>query len=137
MRSYRCLLITLVLFVGAWFCLFVAGIGFPENPQDLADTRGLPAVKIYTVALLVIGSLAITLSILGAFVMAVIKVSSFGIKIAIFSLSNTLLLLSCLLGIFVIGSYVLDTKSGVAGIILYFAVIALILAGIPRRIRDQ
>lgn len=137
MRSYQHLILEVMLFVGACFFLFAAGIAVPENPQDLSDTSGLPAVKIYTVALLIIGFFAVVMSCLGALITTLIKVGSFSIKLAIFTLSNALLLLSCFLGVFVICSYVLDTKLGVAGIILYLAVIVLILAGVPKRNNDQ
>lgn len=132
MRQYRSLLFAILLFVGAWFCLLSAGVGSPENPDDPSDTKGLPAVIIYTVALQVIGLLAILFTGLGILVTAKLKPTSFGIKLAIFLASNLLLLLASFMGIFVIGSYVAGTISGIAGISLYTGAIGLVITAIPK-----
>ncbi|MHC8403075.1 hypothetical protein ACYZTX_27475 [Pseudomonas sp. MDT1-17] len=132
MRQYQRLLIANILFIGAWFCLLSAGVGTPENPDDLFDTRGLPVVTIYTVALQVVGFLAIVFSGLGMFVAAKIKSNSFGIKLSIFFVSNILLLLASFMGVFVIVSFVLGTISGVSGISLYIGVICLVTTAAPK-----
>lgn len=105
----------------------------PENPDDLSDTRGLPAVMIYTVALQVIGLLAIISTGLGMLVAAKLKSKSFGVRVFVFCSSNLLLLLAALMGIFVISSYVLETLSGIAGISLYLAVIGVVTTAVPER----
>ncbi|MHC8385026.1 hypothetical protein [Pseudomonas sp. LB3P14] len=133
MRQYQRLLIAILLFIGAWFCLLSAGVGVPENLDDLSDTRGLPAVIIYTVALQVLGFLAIVFSGLGMFVTAKLKSNSFGIKLSIFFVSNLLLLFASFMGIFVIVSFVLGTISGVSGISLYIGVICLVTTAAPKR----
>lgn len=133
MRQYQRLLIAILLFVGAWFCLLSAGVDVPENSDDLSDTRGLPAVIIYTVALQVVGFLAIVFSGLGMFVAAKLKSKSFGIKLSIFFVSNIFLLLASFMGIFVIASFVLGTISGVSGISLYIGVIYLVTTAVPKR----
>jgi hypothetical protein len=133
MHQYRQLLIAILLFIGAWFCLLSAGVDSPENVDDLSDTRGLPAIIIYTVALQVIGLLAIIFTGLGMLVALKIKPKSFGIGLSVFFTSNLLLLLASLMGIFVIGSYALGTFSGIAGISLYFGVIGLVVIAAPKR----
>lgn len=112
MGRYKCLLIGIVLFVAAWFLLLSAAAGVPENPADLSDTSGLPPVTIYAVALQAIGIVAIIVSVLGMLVSYKISSVSFGFRLAVFLVSNTLLVLASILGVFVIVSYVLGTISG-------------------------
>lgn len=133
MRSYQRLLISIVLFFGAWFCLLSAAIHVPPNPGDLSDTTGLSAVIIYTVALEAIGFVAIVGVGVGLLASMILKSGSYGMKLAVFFASNILLLLSSLLGIFVVVSYVLDTLSGIVGIVLYIGVIGMIITAVPKR----
>ncbi|MBV6825826.1 hypothetical protein [Pseudomonas sp. PD9R] len=125
--------IAVLFFIGAWFCLFSVGIKIPENPNDLSDTRGLPAVMIYAVALQVIGVVAIFFTGLGAIAILKLKHYSLGMHRIIFFSSNLLLLLTSFFGIFIIFSFVLDTVLGMAGVILYVGVIGLTLSSTPRR----
>ncbi|WP_285432710.1 hypothetical protein [Pseudomonas sp. fls2-241-R2A-110] len=133
MRQYQRLLIAVLLFISAWFCLLSAGIGMPENPSDLSDTRGLPAVMIYTVALQAIGLLAIIFTGVGMLVSAKLKSKSHGVRLLVFCSSNLLLLLAAFAGIFVISSYVAETLSGISGISLYIATIAVVTTAVPKR----
>lgn len=133
MPSYTRLLISIVLFVGAWFCLLSVAVNVPANPKDLSDTAGLSPVVVYTVALEAIGFVAVVCVGLGFLFSKVLKSTSFGMRLTIFCSSNLLLLLSSLLGIFVNVSYVLDTILGVASISLYIGVIGLITTAAPKR----
>ncbi|MHC8353388.1 hypothetical protein ACYZT7_29855 [Pseudomonas sp. RT4P38] len=133
MPSYTRLLISVVLFIGAWFCLLSAAVHVPANPKDLSDTAGLSPAVIYTVALEAIGFVAIVFVGLGMLFSKILKSHSFGMKLVIFCSSNLLLLLSSLLGIFVNVSYVPDTIPGVASISLYIGVIGLVTTAAPKR----
>lgn len=137
MGHYRYLLTAVVLFVAAWFLLISAAAGIPDNPADLSDTSGLHPVAIYAVAIQAIGIVAIVLSALGVLVSIKRKNASFGAKLVTFLVSNALLVFASLLGIFVIGSYVLETYLGVVGIALYIAAIGFVASAIPRRAGRQ
>ncbi|KAA2230527.1 hypothetical protein [Pseudomonas brenneri] len=134
MGRYKSLLIAIALFVAAWFLLLSATAGVPENPADLSDTSGLPPVTIYAVALQAIGIVAIIVSVLGMLASYKIRSVSFGFRLAVFWVSNALLVLASLLGVFVIASYVLGTISGVAGVALYIASLALVVIAAPKRV---
>ncbi|MBH3399182.1 hypothetical protein I5S60_06335 [Pseudomonas fluorescens] len=134
MSRYKSLLIAISLFVAAWFLLLSAVAGVPENPADLSDTSGLPPVTIYAVALQAIGIVAIIISALGMLASYKIRSVSFGVRLAVFLVSNALLALASILGVFVIVSYVLGTISGVAGVALYIASLAFIVIAAPKRV---
>lgn len=127
------MLAAVLFFIGAWFCLLSSGVNVPENPSDLSDTRGLPAVIIYIVALQVLGVMAIISSGLGVLVCAKFKPKSIGISRAIFFISNFLLLFISLVGVFVIVSFVFETVLGLVGILLYIGVICLTFTAIPKK----
>jgi hypothetical protein len=133
MPSSTRLLTSIVLFIGAWFCLLSVAVHVPANPKDLSDTEGLSPAVIYTVALEAMGFVAIVCVGLGMLFSKILKSNSFGMRLAIFCSSNLLLLLSSLLGIFVNVSYVLDTIPGVTSISLYIGVIGLITTAAPKR----
>ncbi|WP_122320507.1 hypothetical protein [Pseudomonas cichorii] len=130
--SYR-LLVAILLFVMAWVCLFFAGDGVPENSSDLSDTRGLPAVTIYTVMLQAISGVALLLATIGFVVSARFESSSWGKRVAVFSIFNICLLLTSIVGVFVIGSFLFEKTLGLVGILLYLAVIALVISALPKR----
>lgn len=134
MSRYKSLLIAISLFVAAWFLLLSAVAGVPENPADLSDTSGLPPVTIYAVALQAIGIVAIIISALGMLASYKIRSVSFGVRLAVFLVSNALLALASILGVFVIVSYVLGTISGVAGVALYIVSLAFIVIAAPKRV---
>ncbi len=134
MSRYKSLLIAISLFVAAWFLLLSAVAGVPENPADLSDTSGLPPVTIYAVALQAIGIVAIIISALGMLASYKIRSVSFGVRLAVFLVSNALLALASILCVFVIVSFVLGTISGVAGVALYIASLAFIVIAAPKRV---
>ena len=137
MRPYQRLLASIVLFVGAWFCLLCAAVQLPINSQDPLDTEGLSIVVILTVALQGIGFASIVLTSVGVLISRIINPKSLSIRRTIFWMSNFLLLLSSLLGLLVIGSFVLDTILSIAGASLYLGVIILVLSATPKRIADK
>ncbi|MEN2394719.1 hypothetical protein [Pseudomonas halotolerans] len=133
MSRYKSLLIAIAVFVMAWFFLLYASVDVPENPSDLSDTRGLPAVSIYSVILAVIGGVAIIMSGAGILISMRLGSASFVSNFIVFVVSNALLVLGALLGIFIILSYVLDNPFGVAGMFLYLVVIGFVMYAAPRR----
>lgn len=137
MRSWLILLVSGLSFVAGWGCLFVAGIDMPDNSQDLTDTMGLPAVKIYTMALLVLGVLAIVVSGVGLWVMRLLKANSLSVRVVAFLFVNGLFFLSCFFGILVISSYVLFSGFGVAGVVFYAVAAASAISKAPRKLADN
>ncbi|WP_419711690.1 hypothetical protein [Pseudomonas sp. NFX224] len=137
MTSYQRLLSSILLFIGAWFCLFNAAIQLPINSQDLSDSEGLSVVVLLTIALVCLGLPGSALTIAGVFFSALIKPKSLIVRRWIFWVSNLLLLLSSLFGILVIGLFALDTLLSIVGISLFISVIALILSATPKRIADK
>jgi hypothetical protein len=137
MPPYQRLLASIALFIGAWFCLLGAAVQLPINSEDLSDTEGLSIVVILTVALQGIGFVGIVLTAAGIVLSTIIKPKSLAIRRVIFWASNFLLLLSSLMGLLVIGSFVLDTLLSIVGVSLYIGVIGLILSATPKRIADN
>jgi hypothetical protein len=137
MQPYQRLLIAIALYIGAWFCLLSAAVHVPPNTEDLSDKEGLSAAIMYTVALAAIGFVAIALAIAGILILMALNRKSFTVRLTIYLASNLFLLLSSLLGMFVITAYVYDTISGIAGTILYISAISLTLSATPKRIADK
>lgn len=133
MSRYKLLLIAIVVFVIAWFFLLYASVHTPENPSDLNDTSGVPAVSIYSIMLAVIGGVAIIMSSVGILISAKLRPASFLSNLMVFVVSNALLVLGSLLGVFIIVSYVLDNPFGVAGVFLYLMVIGFVMSAAPKR----
>jgi len=137
MRPYQRLLTSFVLFIAAWFSLFHAAIQLPPNSKDLSDTSGLSVVLLSTIALLSIGIPAIALSSTGIVLSFFTKSKSFPLRLLIFFITHSALLLSSLLGILVIGLFVLETLNSIIGVILFLGVIGLIMSAAPKRAADK
>lgn len=136
MPPYQRLLASIVLFIGAWFCLLSAAVQLPINSQDPSDTEGLSIVVVLTVALQCLGFASIVLTTAGVILSTILNPKSLPIRRTIFWMSNLLLLFSSLLGLLVIGSFALDTLLSIAGVSLYIVVIGLVMSAIPKRIAD-
>ncbi|MGW8465113.1 hypothetical protein [Pseudomonas sp. CLCA07] len=137
MRPYQRLLSSFVLFIAAWFSLFHAAIQLPPNSKDLSDTSGLSIVLLLTIALLTIGIPAIVFSSAGILISIFTKSKSFSARLLIFSISNFPLLLASLLGILVIGLFVIETLNSIIGVILFAGVMGLIMSAAPKRVADK
>lgn len=133
MNYCKRLLVAISFFVLGWVCLIFAAGGMPENPANLADTQGLPAVAIYAGILQATGIIAVLMSGVGIIISAKRTCYSFRVKIVVFIASNTLIILASLLGILIIAAYVLDTLLGVIGLVLYLFVLVLVVSSAPRR----
>lgn len=137
MPPYQRLLLSILLFIGAWLCLFNAAIRLPINSQDLSDTEGLSVVLLLVIALACLGLPCSALTIAGTILSAITKPTSLIVRRAIFWLSNLLLLLSSIFGILIIGLFVLDTRLSIVGVSLYIGAISLILSATPKRVADK
>lgn len=136
MASYLRLLTADILFILGCFCLLNAIRGLPDNPYNLADTQGAPAAVIYVAILLGIGVVAALLTGIGILTLRGLSASSFTLRMTVFVLSNTLLVLTSLLGIAIIAGYVLNTLFSAMGAVLFMLVILLVVTSAPRRTRQ-
>lgn len=132
-NSFNGVAIAVLCFVAAWLFLAHATKGIPENPADLSDTRGLPAVAIYTVMLQALGLASIIFTALGSLVLLRLKSSSYGLRLCVYVLANVLFVFTSALGMLVICSYVLDTLSGIVGAAFYVLALALVLLAAPKK----
>lgn len=133
----RQLLLSIVLFIGAWLCLFYAALQLPTNPKNLSDTEGLNIVVILAVALQAISIAAIVFASVGLVLPKIIQTKSHTVSLFIFFISNSPLIFASLLGILLLGLFELDTLSCIAGISLYVGTICLIVSATPKRVADK
>lgn len=136
MPSYLRLLTADILFILGCFCLLNAIRGLPDNPYNLAQTQGVSAAVIYVAILLGIGAVAVLLSGMGMLTLKGLSASSFALKMTVFVLSNSLMVLTSLLGIAIIAGYVLNTFFSALGAVLFMLVILLVVTSVPRRTRQ-
>ena len=121
-------------FILACFSLHLASGDISENPSNVLETTGVPAPVIYVAIMLGVGLVAVLMAGVGVLISTQLSTSSYRLKIAVFIMFNSWLVLASLLGILIIAGYVLDTFFSVVGIVLYAFVIALVWVSVPRRV---
>ena len=108
--------------------------GVAENPSNLSDTTGVPAVMTYVAILLCVGFVAVLMASLGVLISTRIATASYKFKVIVFLLFNSLLVMTSLLGILILSGYTLDTFFSVLGGAIYVMVIALVVISVPRNV---
>ncbi|GLX89772.1 hypothetical protein Pfra02_23410 [Pseudomonas fragi] len=81
-----------------------------------------------------IGLVAVLMAGVGVLISTQLSTSSYRLKIAVFIMFNSWLVLASLLGILIIAGYVLDTFFSGVGVVLYALVIGLVWVSVPRRV---
>lgn len=120
--------------MGACALLFFFALeGVSENPNDLSDTRGIPAVAMYTVMLIILTAASVALTGLGYLFQRLLRRRAFKWRIGVYALTNVLLFLTSLMGTFVAAIYTYDTIAGVLGGVLFVFSLVLVLIGFPRK----
>lgn len=132
-NSFKSVTAAVLCFVAAWLFLAYATKGVPENPADLSDTRGLPAVAIYTVMLQALGLASIIFTASGSLVLVRLKSRSYRLRLCVYALANLLFVFTSALGVLVICSYVPGTLSGIVGAAFYVLALALVLLAAPKK----
>lgn len=113
--------------------LFFALDGVMENPADSNDTRGIPAVTMYTVILIVMTAASMALTGLGWLCQRLLGRRPLKWRIGLYVMTNALLFLTSLLGVCVATIYTYDSIAGVLGALLFALALVLILIGVPRK----
>ena len=134
MNRSKFLWASIVFFILGCFSLHLASSDISEDPSNLLATRGVPAAVIYVAIMLGVGLVAVFMAGVGVLISTQLSTSSYRLKIAVFIMFNSWLVLASLLGILIIAGYVLDTFFSVVGIVLYAFVIALVWVSVPRRV---
>lgn len=137
MVFYKRLIVAFFMSFAAFVCLVLATAGVPENSLDATDTLGLPPVTIYSMVILVLNLTAVVLSVVGMIAFMKLRSASFGAKLAIFLVSNTLLVLVALLSVFVITAYVPWTYTGIIGVIANLIVVGVVVSAAPSRASSE
>ena len=120
--------------MGACALLFFFALeGATENPTDLSDTRGIPAVTMYTVMLIILTAASVALTGLGCLFQTLLRRRAFKWRLGGYVLANVLLFLTSLLGALVAAIYTYDTIPGVLGGLLFVFALVLVLIGVPRK----
>lgn len=125
---------SIVFFILGCFSLHLASSDISENPSNLLETTGVPAAVIYVAIMLGVGLVAVFMAGVGVLISTQLSTSSYRLKIAVFIMFNSWLVLASLLGILIIAGYVLDTFFSVVGVVLYALVIGLVWVSVPRRV---
>ncbi|WP_434573588.1 hypothetical protein [Pseudomonas sp. Z3-8] len=102
-----------------------------ENPGDLTDTRGVPAVSIYLVLLIILASASLALTGIGSIAQRFLRRRSFRLRISVYVLANIPLVLTSLLGGLVSLAYLYDAVSGLIAALLFLLAFAFVLLAIP------
>lgn len=134
MNLFKTSIASIFLFGIACFCSFMATHGVAENPSNLSDTTGVPAVMTYVAILLCIGFVAVLMASLGVLISTRIATASYKFKVIVFLLFNSVLVMTSLLGILILSGYTLDTFFSVLGGAIYVMVIALVVISVPRNV---
>lgn len=134
MNRSKFLWASIVFFILGCFSLHLASSDISEDPSNLLATRGVPAAVIYVAIMLGVGLVAVFMAGVGVLISTQLSTSSYRLKIAVFIMFNSWLVLASLLGILIIAGYVLDTFFSVVGVVLYAFVIALVWVSVPRRV---
>lgn len=134
MNRSKFLWASIVFFILGCFSLHLASSDIFENPSNLLETTGVPAAVIYVAIMLGVGLVAVFMAGVGVLISTQLSTSSYRLKIAVFIMFNSWLVLASLLGILIIAGYVLDTFFSVVGVVLYAFVIALVWVSVPRRV---
>jgi len=123
-----------VSLIGACALLFFFALeGVTENPNDLNETGGIPAVTMYTVMLIVLTAASVAMTGLGCLLQNLLKRRAFKLRIGVYALTNILLFLTSLLGALVAAVYTYDTIAGILGGLLFAFSLVLVLIACPRK----
>ncbi|WP_434698382.1 hypothetical protein [Pseudomonas sp. D1-1] len=121
----------LCLLAACALLFFFAADSVVENPADLTDTRGVPAVSIYLVLLMILASASLALTGIGSIAQRFLRRRSFRLRISVYVLANIPLVLTSLLGVLVSLAYLYDAVSGLIAALLFLLAFAFVLLAIP------
>ena len=94
MNLFKTSIASIFLFGVACFCSFMATHGVAENPSNLSDTTGVPAVMTYVAILLCVGFVAVLMASLGVLISTRIATASYKFKVIVFLLFKSLLVMT-------------------------------------------
>lgn len=134
MRSEKRLGVAIICILAACAMLFLfLPDSVVENPGDLDDTRGVPAVSIYLVLLIMLSTVSVALTGLGSIGQRFLRHRSFKLRIGLHALVNAPLALTSLLGGAVSLAYLYDAAAGILAAALFLLAFAFVLLALPKK----
>lgn len=104
-----------------------------ENPKDLNDTRGVPAVSIYLVLLIILTSASLALTGIGSIAQRFLRRRPLRLRISVYALANIPLVSTSLLGVLVSLAYLYDAVAGIMAALLFLLAFAFVLLAVPQK----